>query len=350
MQTVNLNIIPGTVMPVVNVSQYDEGREFGLTILNGTSAASLSGATFKINGRKQDDKGFSYDQTERVKGQLVISVSGNVVTIRTTRQMTAVKGDTITTLEIAFSTQDICTLNFILRCQENPLADVDISETDVPAIIDAAEHNAERAEAAADDAEESATAAATSATNAANSASAAATSATNAATSETNAAASETNAATSATYADTSADQAEASALKSEGHAIGKQNGTDVPSTSPYYHNNSAYWADQAAQSAAEAEQYAQGGLIYQGSIAFSEIPTSGMKAGHMYNMNEDFTTDSRFQEGAGVEVKAGTDIAWNGLKWDLLATGGGASVTVVSTDPGEGSTLKQGSILAVIH
>lgn len=345
MQSVNLNMIPGSVMPVVNVTQFDEGREFGLTILNGTSAASLSGATFKINGRKQDDKGFSYDQTERVKGQLVISVSGNVVTIRTTKQMTAVKGDTLTTLEIMFSTQDICTLNFILRCQENPLADVDISETDIPAIIDAGEQAAERAETAAASAEASAETASTAATNAGNSARAAATSATNAATSETNAAASEQNAATSATYADTSADEAEAEALKSEGFARGTQNGTAVSSDSPYYHDNSAYWAAQAAQSASEAEQYAEGGLIYKGSITFAQIPTTDLKAGNMYNMDEDFTTDSRFQEGAGIEVKAGTNIAWNGTKWDLLAVGGVGELSGLSDVNITSAANKQGLV-----
>lgn len=45
----------------------------------------------------------------------------------------------------------------------------------------------------------------------------------------------------------------EANALKSEGFAVGQQNGTDVDSSSPYYHNNSEYYADLAAQSAEEA-------------------------------------------------------------------------------------------------
>ena len=49
---------------------------------------------------------------------------------------------------------------------------------------------------------------------------------------------------------------ADADVLKAEGYAIGKQNGEDVLSDSPYYHNNSKYYAEQAggsAQSAADS-------------------------------------------------------------------------------------------------
>lgn len=50
-------------------------------------------------------------------------------------------------------------------------------------------------------------------------------------------------------------DAAEANALKAEGWANGTQNGTDVGSTSPYYHNNAKYWAGSvpALQSKVEA-------------------------------------------------------------------------------------------------
>ena len=44
--------------------------------------------------------------------------------------------------------------------------------------------------------------------------------------------------------------EANDSALKSEGHAVGKQNGVDVDSSSPYYHNNAKYYAEQAGQGA----------------------------------------------------------------------------------------------------
>lgn len=103
----------------------------------------------------------------------------------------------------------------------------------------------------------------------------------------------------------------------SEAWAVGERGGVPVPAGDPTYNNNSKYWADIASQ-------YAQGGLIYKGSCLFANIPTTGLTSGDMWNIEDDFTTDSRFQEGAGIFVKAGTNIAWNGLKWDLLATGGG--------------------------
>lgn len=68
-----------------------------------------------------------------------------------------------------------------------------------------------------------------------------------------------------ATQAGTSAGSAGTDALKAEGFAVGQQNGTDVPSTSPYYENNAAYYADQAsdsadaaAGSASDAEDWAE--------------------------------------------------------------------------------------------
>lgn len=42
---------------------------------------------------------------------------------------------------------------------------------------------------------------------------------------------------------------ANSKALESEGYALGTQNGVDVPSTSPYYHNNAKYYSDKAGAS-----------------------------------------------------------------------------------------------------
>ena len=59
-----------------------------------------------------------------------------------------------------------------------------------------------------------------------------------------------------ATQAGTSAGSAGTDALKAEGFAVGQQNGTDVPSTSPYYENNAKYYKDQAGISASSASSY----------------------------------------------------------------------------------------------
>lgn len=117
-----------------------------------------------------------------------------------------------------------------------------------------------------------------------------------------------------------SAADAASDALKSEGYAVGKQNGTDVTSGSPYFENNAKYYANLCAQ-------YAQSfsGLVFQGSIAYSQIPTTGMKNGDMYDINEAFVTDNRFEEGAGIPCAAGTDIAWveADSKWNILTPAG---------------------------
>ena len=100
-----------------------------------------------------------------------------------------------------------------------------------------------------------------------------------------------------------------------EAWAVGERGGVPVTSGDDTYHNNSKYWADIASQ-------YAQGGLHYKGSCTFANIPTTGMDDGDMWNIEDDFTTDSRFREGAGISVAAGTNIAWISSisKWDVLA------------------------------
>ena len=60
-------------------------------------------------------------------------------------------------------------------------------------------------------------------------------------------------AARSATSAGQSAWNAAADALKAEGYATGKQGGTDVGTDSPYYHANGEYYKDQASGSATAA-------------------------------------------------------------------------------------------------
>lgn len=101
--------------------------------------------------------------------------------------------------------------------------------------------------------------------------------------------------------------------LDAEAWAVGERGGDPVGPSDPTYHNNAEYWAYMASQ-------YAQGGIIYKGSCLFANIPVSGMNNGDMWNIEDDFTTDARFEEGAGIACVAGTNIVWNGSKWDLFA------------------------------
>ena len=109
-------------------------------------------------------------------------------------------------------------------------------------------------------------------------------------------------------------EETQQAAEDAEAWAVGQRGGQDVPSTDPTYENNSKYWAEVA-------QQAAEGGLIYKGSCLFANIPVSGMHSGDMWNIEDDFITDSRFQEGSGIAVAAGSNIAWNtNNKWDVLA------------------------------
>ena len=359
MQNVNLNLIPGSVLPVVNVSQYDVGRHFTLTVYEGATAYSLTGKGVQIRGTKPDGNGFAYDSTDGA-----ISVSNNVVTVSTLQQMTACGGQVMCELRITSGSDVLGTINFILDCEPSALSDdTPISDTDIPAIerdfqaaLDEAEADAliaegyskgtqdgvpatsgepyyqdnakyykEQAEAAASGTGGDALKAEGYAVGTQNGTPVSSGSPyyhNNASYYAGEASTSATNAGNSETAAAGSASSASTNGLKSEGFAVGEQNGTPVASGSPYYQNNAAYYAAQAAQ-------YATGGLIYKGSIAFASLPTTGLTNGDMYNITDDFTTDNRFVEGAGITVKAGSNIAYiaGGVnKWDILATGGGVS------------------------
>lgn len=99
-----------------------------------------------------------------------------------------------------------------------------------------------------------------------------------------------------------------------EAWAKGTRNGVPVTPGDPTYNNNSEYWAEQS-------QAATQGALKYKGSCLFANIPTTGLNQGDMWNIEDDFTTDNRFQEGSGIPVKAGSNIAWNSnSKWDVLA------------------------------
>lgn len=81
---------------------------------------------------------------------------------------------------------------------------------------------------------------------------------------------------------------------------------------------------DNAKAYAKKAEEYSndwKGSLLPQGTITFAELPMYGSTAGFMYNINEAFVTDSRFEEGAGYSYPAGTNVYYNkNSRWDCLS------------------------------
>lgn len=302
MQVVDLQYAPNGIEPVIRVSQFDTGRQFQLRIFDGVTPYVMpEGTVARIDGIKPDKTGFSYIDA--------VSVEDNIVTVTTQDQMTVLSG--IVECEIRFiqGTNYIGTLNFKLNVEKSPInGDTDMSETDIPAIVELARiqevnseawatgkkngvdvpstepmyHNnskyyAEQAEEAAssigqlaEDAEAWAVGerggtpvtsgdetyqnnakyyagnASTSSRNAAISETNAAESAEDAEASATSASTNAANAATSATSASNSASAAAQSEEDSEAWAVGTRNGVAVQSTDPAYHNNAKYYADEA--------------------------------------------------------------------------------------------------------
>ena len=145
-QEIDLNMIPNSEPVIVRVNQYDTGLGRIIAHLyNGDiSYTPASGATVMIQGTKPDKHGFQYSAT----------LSGNTVTADLKQQMTACAGDVRTQIVVTETNGKTGTFVFILKVQQSALQDdTDISDTELPAIIDMAETNADRAEAAADRAE-----------------------------------------------------------------------------------------------------------------------------------------------------------------------------------------------------
>lgn len=225
-QEFDLNMIPDSAPVVVHVNQYDigEGRLIISLYKDSSPYNPAAGATVVIQGTKPDKHGFAYTAT----------ISGSTVTADVTEQMTAVEGIVRTQIIVTDAQGVTGTFVFHMDVQRSALQDdTDISETELPAIIDLARKNAREAA-------ESAAAAHLSEENAKDSEDAAAESEANAATSESNAAQSESNA---------------------EAWAVGERGGQAVPSTDPTYENNSRYYAGLAEDSednALESERKAK--------------------------------------------------------------------------------------------
>ena len=265
-QRFNLNLIPNQSPVIVHVNQYDTGTgRLIATLYEGNEPYSPNG-TAVIQGTKPDGHGFQYTAT----------LDGNVVTADLTEQMSPVAGDVRAQIVVTESSGVTGTFVFIMRVQPSALpSDTDMSESDYQ-YIEEAIREAQEAVQTAQEATETAQEAVERAQEA---------------------------------IAET-----QENAEDSEAWAQGTRGGIPVDPTDPTYEHNAGYWAQYA-------ERYAQGGLHYKGSIPFADIPTTGMREGDMYNITDDFTTDSRFEEGAGIEVKGGTNIAWNSdYKWDVLA------------------------------
>lgn len=150
-QSINLNLIPGGVLPRFNVSQYDKGsRALQFNLFSGSLPFEVpEGSTVTIQGTKKDMTGFQYPCT--YQGSLVVSDLYD--------QMTVLAGEVTTELVITDTSLNILgTCNFIIDVEQAALSkDIPISETELPLLqeaIQAASEAKASAEAAEDDAED----------------------------------------------------------------------------------------------------------------------------------------------------------------------------------------------------
>lgn len=150
-QKIKLNMVPGGIIPVIHVSQNDIGRVIQFELYDGATTASITtGTTATIEGTKPDRHAFQYDA----------SVSGNVVTVNTVQQMVIVPGTVECTLSLTYNSQVIGTALFFMEVEKSGLdMNANVSDTELPALLDLARANAERSEVAATAAASSATAA-----------------------------------------------------------------------------------------------------------------------------------------------------------------------------------------------
>jgi hypothetical protein len=285
MEIRNLDIIPRGVSPIINVSQYDVGRTFKFLLFDGDLAYTIpSGAVVRVEGIKKDKTGFSYE----------CEYSGNEVTVEVTRQMTVFSGEVKSELRIVYNEVNIGTLNFILKVEDSPITDeTDISETEIPAIIELATQQMEAAAESATLSESYArgstgTRSGEDTDNAmyySNQAALKAEEAEDSAVLSESYAKGGTNSRTgedtdnSSYYsrqASAHADSAELSNANSEAWATGEVDGTPVASTDPQYHNNSKYYAEKAENLTSMMPYIGQNGDWYIYDVSNEQYVDSG--------------------------------------------------------------------------
>lgn len=130
-QTINLDLIPQAVPPIIHVSQYDKGQTWLFNLRANDQAFNVpAGSTVTIQGTKPDHTGFQYACT----------FSGSTVTATETQQMTIMAGDVPAEIAISQNDELIASINFIIRVEAAALADDTlISETDLPMVEEAVE-------------------------------------------------------------------------------------------------------------------------------------------------------------------------------------------------------------------
>ncbi|MEZ3435747.1 MAG: hypothetical protein K1W34_14225 [Lachnospiraceae bacterium] len=320
-----------------------------------------SGSTAKVYVQRPDGT-IEYEEAR---------INGNDITIDVKTTMFSVVGNSVLQIQITKGEKKLVTFGTVVQVKKNYYSaegeesknvvdffedafnkmkeSVDTakeSETKAKASETAAKSSETAAKASERAAKASQTGAQTSETNALASKNAAATSAVTATNKASEAAGSAENAASSKAAAETyaanaanSANSASASAVNSANSANNSEEYSKLSESwarggtgeRPGENTNSSkYFSDLANALVTEAQKLldqaekivaaaTQGALVPAGTITFQELPTEPV-VGHMYNISNDFTTDNRFAEGAGVFYRAGANVYWsNDGKWDVM-------------------------------
>lgn len=134
---VTVNIHPGGIKPIVNVSQYDNDTgALVVSIIQKSQVWNIpEGADCVLVGTKPDGYGFSYNYTAPSGG---FDGTTNRVRFSVTRQMTAVEGPVECEVIISLNSRIVGTGNFILMVERAALSDTTvISDSEIPAIENA---------------------------------------------------------------------------------------------------------------------------------------------------------------------------------------------------------------------
>lgn len=123
-----LDMAPGGIAPVLNVSQGDTGRTFTADMYWAGTSYDVSGLTVRLRGRKRDNTVFDY---------ALSAPSGSEVTFETQEQMTIIPGNVECELVFTDSNSRVVgTANFVFIVEESPYDPNAISESEVTGLVD----------------------------------------------------------------------------------------------------------------------------------------------------------------------------------------------------------------------
>lgn len=137
-QSVILNLIPSGVNPVVHLSQYDQEDDGALlfNIYDGNVLADLTGCTATIEGTKPDGTFYMYPCT----------VYGTYLTCAVNFQMTSIAGNYPAEVRLNRGGENVGTINLTMMVEPAGVGRVDVSDTEIPSLLDDIETSVDEAE------------------------------------------------------------------------------------------------------------------------------------------------------------------------------------------------------------